>query len=289
MKITEREWNACDDYRTMLTWCGVGTSGRSKSLVNDHKPSPRKLRLLACAVCRRYWEFLADPRSRRAVEVAEAWADGNVTDKLMKKAEAEAWAAHVLERSRDTATRTIRFATRLVHSLVVNNEPSVFWSTAIHLANEAYIIPAEARVENLLREVFNPFLEPIPTAPAQSILTRTSVQLANSAYEDRHPDGRLNSELLGVLADSLETDGWREPITLAHLRAPCPYCKDLEKRPPAPKWWRDHTASEESLRLEEISREKQFRFVNRQCVCGGTRLATHYRGCWALDMVLGKE
>src|SRR5262245_22995345 len=53
---------------------------------------PRKLRLFACACCRRAWHLLGDP-SRRAVEAAEAFADGAVSAEFLMAAGREAWEA----------------------------------------------------------------------------------------------------------------------------------------------------------------------------------------------------
>src|SRR3954452_20585884 len=41
------------------------------------QPTERKLRLLACACCRRYWHLLND-RGRGLVELAEKFADGRI-------------------------------------------------------------------------------------------------------------------------------------------------------------------------------------------------------------------
>ncbi len=61
--MTEEEWLACDDPAMMLAHV-EGSAG------------DRKLRLFACACCRRLWHLFAEEEGRRAVEVAERFADG---------------------------------------------------------------------------------------------------------------------------------------------------------------------------------------------------------------------
>lgn len=76
--MTEAEWLAASDTKRMLRW-----------LTED--ANARKLQLFACACCRAIWYLLIDERARRAVEVAERFADGLAT-------EAELTEAHVAAR-----------------------------------------------------------------------------------------------------------------------------------------------------------------------------------------------
>src|ERR1700722_10302688 len=62
--LTEAEWLASDDPYRMV---------RVALVIHRSK---RKPRLYGCACCRRVWHLLRDPRSRKAVEVAEAYVDG---------------------------------------------------------------------------------------------------------------------------------------------------------------------------------------------------------------------
>src|SRR4051794_19042502 len=61
--MTEQEWLACTDPRSMLLFL---ESARSSS---------RKFRLFAVACCRRIWPLMTEQRSRQVVEVAERDAD----------------------------------------------------------------------------------------------------------------------------------------------------------------------------------------------------------------------
>src|SRR5205085_5261511 len=86
--VNEAEWLACDNPERMLK-CLPG------------KASDRKLWLFAVACCRRIWELLPDPRSRAAVEAAEALADGRLrgTPAARAREGAHAAAAVMAERA----------------------------------------------------------------------------------------------------------------------------------------------------------------------------------------------
>src|SRR5262245_53839514 len=79
--MTEAEWLECPSPEPMLVFL-------------TGKATKRQLRLYACALCRLLlWPALSDPRSRRAVEVAERFADGRVDAKDLAIARGAAWGA----------------------------------------------------------------------------------------------------------------------------------------------------------------------------------------------------
>jgi hypothetical protein len=67
--MTEAEWLACTEPREMLEALQAG------GLLPE-----RKARLFAAACCRRIWPLLDEGPARRAVEVAERYADGRADE-----------------------------------------------------------------------------------------------------------------------------------------------------------------------------------------------------------------
>lgn len=63
---------------TEAEWRACTDPGRMLTFLGDNL-SERKRRLFGCACCRTVWELMPDARSRRAVEVAERLADGLAT------------------------------------------------------------------------------------------------------------------------------------------------------------------------------------------------------------------
>src|ERR1700693_1188529 len=73
--LTASDWVKCADSSRMLRY-----------LRQARKASPRKLRLFSCACCRLIWHLLIDPKSCRAVEMSELYADGLVDVRELQSA-----------------------------------------------------------------------------------------------------------------------------------------------------------------------------------------------------------
>jgi hypothetical protein len=75
--MTEQQWLVCEEPQKLLRFLAG-------------KVSDRKLRLYSCACCRRIWHLLKLPASRRAVDIAEKYADGLVSIREVEDACREA-------------------------------------------------------------------------------------------------------------------------------------------------------------------------------------------------------
>lgn len=211
--MTEQEWLAAADPQSMLD-----------HLRDSGKANERKLRLFAVACCRRIWDHLTDERSRRAVEVAEGYADGLVDQQQRACSEAEGRQATIGLSGRPW------FAALAAKMSVAKHIP-LPGVVNFTLADDT-LRPGDREVRrceqvHLLRDIVgNPFrppsLPPSVLAWSDGLVRR----LAEQAYEERSlPAGTLDIARLAVLADALLDAGCTDADLLGHLREPGPHCR----------------------------------------------------------------
>jgi hypothetical protein len=219
-RMTESEWLSCTDPTPML------------ELLRG-KASDRKLRLFACACCRRIWRLLKK-RSRKAVEVAEHHADGFIEVGELGTAYAAAYDAYT-----DTDGDSIEELAAEIVTEVVGRDA---WNTAIS-ANKAADVVAHVTVYGLdpsdppsseameraycaarfterawqccLLRCFigNPFHSVPRNASWRAWNDGTIPKIAQAIYDERAFDR------MPILADALEEAGCTDADILAHCRS----------------------------------------------------------------------
>lgn len=177
----------------------------------------RKMRLFGCACCRRLGPLLTDERSLRALETAERYADGLVSEEALKAARLVAFRAAERFRHIEGQPYARYWAASAVEMATHLTLPDAFGTSAVRAAialDKAKIRRKQvedAQQADLLRDIIgNPFwppaLDPAWRSPA-------AVALARAIYQDR------DFSVLPVLADALEDAGCIEPEILSHCRA----------------------------------------------------------------------
>lgn len=212
--MNTKEWATSQDSRQMLT-------GLAK------RASARKLRLFACACCRRVWEDLEDENSRAAVESAERFADETISKDVLSAAQSAAhratqrwyapplgiapepnWRRAVASTAAKYAAQPTEIPTRLARAMVYSAHYAL-------LADNLHALDATAAQIaqcNLLRDIFgNPFLLVLFSAVWR---TDTAVSLARQMYESRE------FIAMPILADSLQDAGCDSDDILSHCREP---------------------------------------------------------------------
>jgi hypothetical protein len=227
--MTHAEWLRAEDPVVVLYYLPA-------------RPSDRKLRLFACACCRRVWHLFADPRQRSAVEAAERFADAllgkgelaaaRAAAKLPTSAYDEAGEAvrtAALDDARQAA-KAARYAAN-ARAQEAARAASVGTGTARDISGAVW---AAERWEQatLLRDIAGHLWRPAATASRWADWDGGTVRkLAEAVYEENAYDR------LPILADALEDAGCTDAELLGHCRS------------------------------------------------GGE----HVRGCWVVDLVLGRE
>jgi hypothetical protein len=220
MNMTEAEWLACTEPTKIIVY-----------LRRKRVAGARRLRLFACACCRRLWPWLEEP-CRRAVATAERQADGQATRQELADAHAAARRANrgrfdkrgwlygrgaegphgrVVAKWAWEAAEGAARPTGAVVGKVVFAAPLCAAAGGNETAADAVALTA------LLRDLFgNPF-RPVACDPAWR--TPTVRRLAEVIYEEGAFDR------LPILADALEEAGCDNADILSHLRGPGPHVR----------------------------------------------------------------
>jgi hypothetical protein len=221
----------------------------SRKLRVRFKPGDRKWRLFACACCRRIWHLLADPRSRKAVEVAERDADGMASHQEVANAFQDALEASNEDRAFEVtglaspewaASETLGNANGVVGPQVLNAADNAATARA-NVANmerpdqelwEKTYLAEQGEQAHLLQDIFGKPSRRVTIPRALLAWNDDTIRkLAQAIYDERAFDR------LPILADALEESGCQDPDILGHCRS------------------------------------------------GGE----HVRGCWVIDLLLGKS
>jgi hypothetical protein len=241
--MTEAEWLAANEPTPMLEFL-------------REKASNRKLRLFACACCRlpTVWPLLMDNRSRRAVEIAESFADAPQAGALYEASalahrvmelddpvdgpewlplSATAWYAWDAAQRTTSALRDGDRAAALLREVFGNPFRPDWFPQACPACRGKGEVAGSFDVGGCLQELVGMCWACLGTGDAEPLwcTDRTALALAGDAYD------RGDFACLPVLGDALEDAGCTSRAILEHLRGPGP----------------------------------------------------HVRGCWVVDLILGKQ
>jgi hypothetical protein len=201
--MTQEQWLSCREPVPLLRF-----------LLGAGRASERKLRLFACACCRRIWDLLPDPRNRDLVAAVEDHPDGTFDDPDLDAA-ITASSARGWEFGDRPAYWAAKYLGRGFYKMTAG--PSAV-AVALHAASAIPEGPdrqAEIAAQaDLLREIFGP-LPFRPVTIDASVLAwndRTVVRLAQGIDDERA------FHRMGVLADALLDAGCDNEDVLSHCR-----------------------------------------------------------------------
>jgi hypothetical protein len=225
------------------------------------KPSERKLRLFSCACCRRIWPLLSDERSQVAVRVAELYADGGVGGEQLSAAAAGAKAS-------------VLAAVHLPH--------------AASAAHRAAYDPKDYPPPYPDAPSVNAFAAAVDAAQAAACADevwragrnrkRAKVSFNRARRDERAAQSQLLRDLLGNPFRPVPVSPvWRRPQVVALAQA----TYDERLLPSG------HLDPARLAVLADALEEAGCSDADLLGHCRGP--GPHVRGCWALDLLLGKS
>jgi hypothetical protein len=252
---------------------------------NDRQTSDRKLRLFACACCRQVWHLLTDERSRKAVEVAERYADGQAT----KKELSTAWHDCALSGSRGVleATRhvvggyaAVDVVCNVLATLKDDDSPTIQADLLRDIVGNPF--PSRMIYRRSIHRLWQTNGHGHPGSnewEEVSWLTPTVLALAEAAYRERGRkwSGMVEGEMGPEFQSGTIEDGTIDPQRLAILA-------DALEDAGCPSGRCDKCGGIGCLECPGRG------FIDAGSIVGHLRSpGPHVKGCWVLDLLLGKE
>lgn len=256
--MTKQGWDSCSDPQAMLTW-----------LHKQGKLSERKARLFAAACCRHIWHLLADERSRKAVDTSERYADETATLQDLEESLTSAWRAYHDFEAEEVQTPDLRY--------------DHIW--------QARCLAAQAAGWLSQREdprIPHSELETLPAVTRLLPIIQETVSLADSAWF-KHDDQKAAPKGLyyaALLRDTVNPFLSMPRLTTSLLTSPVlDFAKAVYKDRRMPQGTFDpETLLVLADALEEAGCDDPAMLSHLR-----EPGAIHVRGCWVIDLLLGKQ
>jgi hypothetical protein len=202
--MTKAEWLTCSDPQEMLPqveWA-----------------SNRKLRLFACACCRRIWSDIRDEQCRAAVIGSEQYADDLISPTAFAELSVAAHEAYgAAHRSAQRSSAII--ALYAAHYAAAGENEGWHVSDVLRATVEAPGATSDesSAQADLLRDIFGNTFHKVKFK--KEWRTNTVLALARQMYDSR------DFSAMPILADALQDAGCDNPEILDHCRGPGPHVR----------------------------------------------------------------
>lgn len=270
--MTEQEWLMCAEPIPILEF------------LRDHqRASSRKLRLFSVACCRRIWPFLTEERSRKFIELAECFADGTATtEDMIRAANERGTTGFASNYARAGAKVSIWYAAQAVGFAIV---PAVDPETD----NVAWATAAAAAIDEIAW-----------SDPLWERVMRTAYQSSGYEIEDEEHWAEVWEQAVYAMPYNSFTSfpGWH-----AERKEQAAIVRDIFGNPFRPvtidRTWLSPTVvtlaqaiydNRAFDRMPILADALEGAGCDNDEILGHCRgPGPHVRGCWVVDLILGKQ
>jgi chemotaxis protein histidine kinase CheA len=313
--MTEFDWFLWDDPTAILRALREPTQSVLRHSDGTKKPlvSERKLRLFACACCRRIWRHLSDIRSRRAVKVSERFADREATKEELEAAHAAAVEAaeEAWEAGAEAAMEAWDYRCDARKDLEAAREA---WKAAreYRKATSEYSFAEDAKAEEIAAR---------KTAEEAGKAAEEAGKAEEEAWEaatDNYAEAASAAAFPDAWDAAFAASGWAagdaDRARKAAKATQAALLRDIFVNPWRPvdesaihpwRTWNDHAAEESAniIYIEcvhhggKLDNTRLLKLADMLVEAGCTdeqilahlrSSGEHYRGCWVIDLLLGK-